>query len=441
MSTENLKLFVFHPRMKKVYISLSVLYPILFIFSYLARKVGFFDESFQLVGSLLVQNGSIPYRDFWAFYTPLNYYINAIAFSVLGQSVISARIIQSVFFLSVTGFLTWHLSQRIRSSTALAALIGFLAVITIGDNFTYVSWNAFALGFIGLLLYLQSLISSPRHKAPLILTAGFMIALSCFSKINFGAYFACGVVADMIRQIILVRGAATGGSTTMRRSLIDGFYFFLPFVFCSVVFLFSFRMCLSEAVYQAFVYPFAAMQGTHYISFSKNSLRYVIAAVMPLLWIGFRSDILHFAKPSRISVAGFSAIFFLLLLFIGAGVFIPDQWSQLALIVPCATFASGIFIKENNLDRTEFIALMIYAFFLHYVFTRAEEFHFRPLLPLVTLLLPVVANKFQASTDNKGSMSKAKVGIVLAVLILVVVVPWQITFKKFSIRLSYNGIS
>ena len=115
MSTENFKLFVFHPRMKKVYISLSVLYSILFIFSYLASKVGFFDESFQLVGSLLVQNGSIPYRDFWAFYTPLNYYINAIAFSVLGQSVISARIIQSVFFLSVAGFLTWHLSQRIRS--------------------------------------------------------------------------------------------------------------------------------------------------------------------------------------------------------------------------------------------------------------------------------------------------------------------------------------
>jgi hypothetical protein len=155
---------------------------------------------------------------------------------------------------------------------------------------------------------------------------------------------------------------------------------------------------------------------------------------MPLLWIGFRSDILHFAKPSRISVAGFSAIFFLLLLFIGAGVFTPDQWSRLALIVPCATFASGIFIKENNLDRTEFIVLMIYAIFLHYVFSRAEEFHFRPLLPLATLLLPAVANKSQASTDNKGGVSKAKVGIVFVVLILIVAVPWRVSFKKFSIR-------
>jgi len=435
MNTENLKLFVFHPRMKKVYISLSVVYAFFLIFSYFARGVGTFDESFQLVGSLLVQNGSVPYRDFWAFYTPLNYYMNAIAFSVLGQSVISARIVQSVFFLFVAGFLTWHLSQRIRSSAVLAAFIGFLAIITIGNTFTYTSWNAYALGFMGLILYLQSLTSSPRYKAPLILAAGFMIALSCFTKINFGAYFACGVVADMIRQIILVRGAATGEGTIMRRSLIDGCCFIVPFVCCSAVFLFAYRMCLSEALYQAFVYPFAAMTGHRALSFSSQSPRAVIAAMMPLIWIGFRSDILYFTRPSRNSVAGFSAIFFLLLLFIGTGVFIPEQWSQLALMVPLATFASGCFVKGNNLERTEFIALMIYAFFLHYLFSRAEEVHFRPLLPLVTLLLPVVVNKCQPSADHKGSVPK--IGIRLAVLILVVVVPWRLGYLECKVSTGY----
>ncbi|MCK4827701.1 hypothetical protein KA005_68875, partial [bacterium] len=329
--------------------------------------------------------------------------MNATAFSMLGQSVIAARVIQGIFFLSVAGFLTWHFSQRIRSSATLAALIGFLAVIIIGNTFTYPSWNSYALGFLGVLLYLQSLISSQRQKMPLILTAGFLIALSCFSKLNFGAYFACGVVADIIRQIILAKGVTAGASTTIRRSLRDGLCFIAPFVFCSVLFLISYRMYLSETVYQLLVYPFVTMKEHRIISFnSSSSPRYIIAAAVPLIWIGFRSNILYFTKPSRTTVVGFSAIFLLLLLFKGVGVFIPSQLPKLALILPLATFVSGCFAKVNNLDRTEFIVLMIFSCFLHYLFTRADEWHFMPLLPLATLLLPIVVNKCRQSTDNKG---------------------------------------
>jgi hypothetical protein len=436
MNTENSRLLIFHPKMKKVYIILSIVYTLLFILSYFARAVGIFDESFQLVGGLFVQNGSVPYRDFWAFYTPLNYYMNAIAFSVLGQSIISARIIQCVFYLAVASFLTYHLSQRIRASATIVASIGFMAIITIGNNFTHASWNAYALGFLGVLIYLQSIISPNRHKSLLILSSGFLIALSCFSKLNFGAYFACGVLADMVRQLILARGVTAGATTTLRGFLCDSVYFLLPFVFCSVVFLFSFRMCLSEAVYQTIVYPFAAMKEHRIRSFSSQSPRYLVAAVMPLVWLAFRSDLLLFSKPSRTSLVGFSAIFFLLLLFIGIGLYIPHQLPKLALTVPLATFVAGCFIKENHLDRTELIALLVYSFFLHYLFSRADESHFIPLLPLVTLLFPVVINQYHQSVGKKGNMPK--VGIRMAVLILVVVIPWRLSYPNLIVSPSYS---
>jgi len=430
MYIKNIRLLVCHPKMKMFYIILLASYSILLILSHFGNPVGNYDESFQMVGSMLVQTGSVPYKDFWAFYTPLNYYMNATAFYILGQSVISARLIQGIFYLLVIVFLLRYFFQRIKFSATFAALIGFLGVIIIGKTFTLVCWNSFALGFLGILMYLQSAISSHKRRMALMLISGFLIALSVFSKLNFGVYFAFGVAADMIRQIVLSRNGTKVKRDTTRRFLRDSFCFILPFVLCSIFFVISYRMCLSEALYQILIYPATIVKDHRIISFKFYlHFRYIIAALMPLIWIGIRSNFISCNNISQITAIWVLVILLLLLIFIGIGVFIPSKWPTLALIIPLATFVSGCL--ANDLDRTEFIALMTYSLFLHYLFTRADDMHFVVLMPITTLLLPNVVDKWQKYSDNKGIVPM--INIRLAVLIMVIVLHWNLSYRQFSV--------
>ena len=65
---------------------------------FLISKVDSLDESIPLTGAFLISRGFIPHIDFWSMYPPLNYYLISFAFSWLGPSVVSARILQECLF-------------------------------------------------------------------------------------------------------------------------------------------------------------------------------------------------------------------------------------------------------------------------------------------------------------------------------------------------------
>lgn len=278
MYIENFRLILVHPKMKWVYISLLVLYPLLLIFSYLGSSVGSFDESIQLVGGMLVQNGNLPHRDFWTMYPPLNYYMNAMVFSILGTSVISARILQALFFVVVVVCIAWHFTRHVRSSTTFAMLISFVAVLIIGKTFKYSYWNSLALGFLGLLFYLQTIRLSGKSRIPLLLISGFLIALSCLSKLNFGIYFAFAVVTGEIREVVLAL-RKDGKRDGVRKSLLSMVCFLSPILLCSAIFLISYRIYLSETITQILLFPANHLEQHRIISFSSSSHpRYILEA-------------------------------------------------------------------------------------------------------------------------------------------------------------------
>src|ERR1041385_6955098 len=134
---------------------LSYAYAALAVLAYLRQPVGLFDESIQLVGGMLVLKGQVPHKDFWSMYPPLNYYINAGAFLLLGKSVFSARIVQSVSFIALTAVLFRNSLNELSPYAKLALCLGAFSIAVIGDTFNNASWNAYVIGLFGIVSYLH----------------------------------------------------------------------------------------------------------------------------------------------------------------------------------------------------------------------------------------------------------------------------------------------
>ena len=67
----------------------------------LAAPVGKFDDAIPLLHGMLVQQGRTPNLDFYSFYPPLSLYLNAAAFSLMGRSIIAARLVADIFYVGV----------------------------------------------------------------------------------------------------------------------------------------------------------------------------------------------------------------------------------------------------------------------------------------------------------------------------------------------------
>lgn len=96
--------FFVQRKMKLVYVLSLLLYPLSIILTHMTGKL-WVNESVSVVGGMLVQYGMVPHDDFWSMYPPLNYYLNAAVFSFLCQSVISVRILQSIFYGLVIAYI------------------------------------------------------------------------------------------------------------------------------------------------------------------------------------------------------------------------------------------------------------------------------------------------------------------------------------------------
>ncbi|HEV2383037.1 MAG TPA: hypothetical protein VG206_24995 [Terriglobia bacterium] len=98
-----------------------------FSYLYLFRRYTMMepDEGIILQGAERILRGQVPYRDFFSFYTPGSYYLTALLFKILGDSVLVARTALA-FCGGVFSVVTYLLARRVcRWATALltAALV------------------------------------------------------------------------------------------------------------------------------------------------------------------------------------------------------------------------------------------------------------------------------------------------------------------------------
>ena len=92
------------------------------IVSSLAVPVGKFDESIPLVDGMLILRGYTPNLDFYSFYPPLNFYLNAALFRLLGRTIIAVRIFGAITFVGVLALaMSFYRSFRVSGPIAAAA--------------------------------------------------------------------------------------------------------------------------------------------------------------------------------------------------------------------------------------------------------------------------------------------------------------------------------
>ena len=103
-----------------------LLFALLFGYFFALRRYSGYDMGTEWVDAdvgqraahaVRVLDGALPYRDFWAPYSPLPYYVNAALFGLFGVHLSSFRL--ALAFVGATGaFLTFVLTRRVASRTA-----------------------------------------------------------------------------------------------------------------------------------------------------------------------------------------------------------------------------------------------------------------------------------------------------------------------------------
>lgn len=396
------------------------------VVSRFGRPLGAYDESAQLVSGWLVARGFLPHVDFWSHYPPLNHYLNAAGFALLGESVFTARLLQAGFFLLMLAVLLLHARRELGTLRFLVLPVGLACLIVTGGRFLANYWNAYAIGFCGFLVYLHSW-AAPRHEGRgLALLAGVLIAALLPWKLNFAAYFCFGIGADLLRSAL---PESLGGTAERSEALVRGCLFAAPVVVAGtalLAFVASTGSAGDEALEQIWRFALGPTQAHRRVSFWPDAVnaRFLVAAVLPFLWIAIRTAPLRRGASRRLLrlAAASSALG---LLFVCVGTFWSESWPDLAWLVAAMILVIGC--RNRAIPRVEFTALVSYAFFLHYGFSRVDGVHFSPLLPFIAAMLPAVARDAYA-----GGREQRLAALQIACLIVILITPVDVTRRGIS---------
>src|SRR5437867_5153992 len=93
LQTDDSPYFVPESSPREVWIAITVfVITVLYLTPFLRFTVFNADEGITLQGAQRILNGQIPYRDFFAFYTPGSYYWDALLMRIFGSSFVVMRL-------------------------------------------------------------------------------------------------------------------------------------------------------------------------------------------------------------------------------------------------------------------------------------------------------------------------------------------------------------
>lgn len=140
---------------------LFILISSMFLNSSMAR-FWIFDEGFIVTGAMLVNDGRLPYRDFYSIYGPAQYYLTASIFSFFGEELRFAHYLH-IALLSSLGILIYELAVRATNETSSALLL--------------------ILVYVGLVRFAEPSVGYPAITATVLLASS---ALSLHKWVNSG---------------------------------------------------------------------------------------------------------------------------------------------------------------------------------------------------------------------------------------------------------------
>ncbi len=187
-------MFFLIKRHRKILLSIFLLALVKSIF-FSFYGFGLVDEGQSLHNSLKIFSGALPYRDFFAVFTPLHYYIYALPLALFDSSLIAPRIFQSLIF-SFTPVLIYLISLKF--SGRYLSLIPAVLIIFLNVNVDRLYFLTFIL--FGVLIY-QNAFQTKKHINYLF--AGLIFGIAALFRLDLsGIYFLSSILVVFMTRFI-----------------------------------------------------------------------------------------------------------------------------------------------------------------------------------------------------------------------------------------------
>ncbi len=219
------------------------------------EDLSIYDEGIVVYGAARVLNGEVPYRDFWTFYSPGQFYTLAGLFAVFGVNLMVARVFSVVMSAGLS--LAVYLVAR-RLLTPRYALFAWVAAsVWIGSYRLLTSplVPAMCFAFAGILCLLRSL---PTARTSWLVLSGLWCGVSVCFRHDTGLYAVLSVGAVLV-PIALRREQPSRKNLETRWRAMGGVV--LPYVLgllVVVVPVMAYFLCvvpLDELVYDIVTFP------------------------------------------------------------------------------------------------------------------------------------------------------------------------------------------
>ena len=208
----------------RIIIFIFMFFSLLYLFLFFNQGINRYDEGLIVYGATRILDGDTPYKDFWAIYSPAQFYIMAAMFKIFGTTIIVARTWFTVirFILLMVSYLIARkfVSQK-NALLASALLLIWLGPFQYYGNPMHIALLFSLLSFLSLLAFL-----SQRLKRWLFLS-GVLVGVATLFRQDAGFY-------TLVSSILVIIPFVFINATSKDDSFYKRFLHVTKFGFCFV---------------------------------------------------------------------------------------------------------------------------------------------------------------------------------------------------------------
>ncbi len=356
----------------------------------LTLPVGNFDDGIQLTGAMLYRQGKIPNVDFYSVYPPLNYYIIAVAFRLLGESVVAYRIVQTFAYVVTVSAIGLFAFQRCRGS---AIKWVFVVVLLLSLQLAELqSASALMWSILALVSFLEAEEKVGRARSYRLLFCGLCIGAVAMTRLNFALYFGVAWFVNAATAIAVVR------TRQMRQTVVRDFVWtVLPALAVTIAILCVWGAPVPALVRQIVTVPSRANAAwvlmpvpTH---LSRPALALfaesgVLAVGLPPAWLAARAaqegDV---ASSRRLWASTIALVFVSLCVSMWRPAVLPALAAILIVVLVVAR------LRWRWLQSDEWFVWLVLAAQEHYMLGRPDGPHFLALFPTIAVAVTIAVGR------------------------------------------------
>ena len=154
------------------------------------RLLGAFDDCIPLVSAALINHARKPVVDYYYIYPPFLDYFYAIAFRMLGSTMIVPRIVYSVLYIIVSVQAARFAGRRLILLRSLEPLMALLAAVSLAGVSRLPTWPAYAFSLLAIFCYPECDERDSFPTARRLFLCGLLAGASMLLRLNFGVYAA-----------------------------------------------------------------------------------------------------------------------------------------------------------------------------------------------------------------------------------------------------------